>query len=190
MLATCDKSSSHATLNLTDPGVEYAANLTIVLRVIEVVNQPVLFSETLIFNSSDDMVSFALKYEMKSVLDAVKMEVFNLVTSFPPRGTGFILSAARIKEWNLCGRLVALLDHTIERPDESELDNYSHTDNMVNMRKLFDWRSWTPASMRVLSEISEEFLWAVMQTGTRHTQGDGPVSYKPMGQSLAFVMKK
>jgi len=181
MLATCDKSSSHATLNLTNPGIEYAANLTIVLRVIEVVDQPVLFSETLIFNPSEDVVSFALKYEMKPVLDAVKLEIFSLVTSFPPRGSGFILSAARMKEWNLCGRLVTLLDDPVESYVDSEPGIHSHADVNACMRRLFDWRSWTPASMRVLSEISEEFLWALCQTGTKHAQGNGPINYKAMG---------
>ena len=60
-----------------------------------------------------------------------------------------------------------------------------------HMRQVVDWRGWTPEIIRDLSKISERFVWAVCQVGTKHAKlsGYGGISYANMGPDLAQIMK-
>jgi hypothetical protein len=52
------------------------------------------------------LVSFAKKYDMKSILDAIKPHLFGLVISFPPAKVRLVLVAAASGQGGLCRRLV------------------------------------------------------------------------------------
>jgi hypothetical protein len=130
------------------------------------------------------MVRFARKYEMTSILDAIKLYLFTLMTKFPPTGGRFALVAAELKEWDMCGRLVMTLDPSTMTTGDDIGDK--------EMRQTLDWRGWTPEIIRELSDISEMFLWAVCQVGTKHAKasGYGQIPYGAMGPDLAKVMNE
>jgi hypothetical protein len=182
MIETCSGASSRAELRLTDAAFEKAADIEGILNVVEsIIDEDPDIGDVFENHLDIAMVRFAQKYQMNSILDAIKINLFDLVTNFPPIGGRFVLVAASLEEWSLCGRLVMALDSSGRSyPLYEEYD----------MRQALDWRGWTPKIILELSQISEMFLWAVCQVGTKHAKaaGYGQISYAMMGPDLAKIM--
>jgi len=185
MLETCASPDTQATLHLTDPDIESALPLFDSLMVIksQAENDHVELYHTFRDGLDMNMVNFAKKYDISSTLDAIKLHLFELASEFPPMGGRHVLVAATLEEWNLCGRLVMGLD---------AWQGNGWIDCDEHMRQMLDWRGWTPEIIQELSKISEKFLWAVCQVGTKHARaaGHGGISYAAMGPDLARVMAR
>jgi hypothetical protein len=182
MFETCPESDTQATIHLSDPDFESADSLCAILAIIkdQAENNPE-FHQIISIDLDINMVNFVKKYE-DSTMNAIKLHLFDLASEFPPDGGRHVLVAATLAEWNLCGRLVIALDGWQGNTWIEESDR---------MRKVLDWRAWTPEIMRELSQISEKFLWAVCQVGTKHARavGYGGISYADMGPDLARIMR-
>lgn len=188
MLSVCRNPSSHdapanATLHLTDPDIETAGQLFSIFDILQNFDDVNEVQEALDGRLDPRMVAFVKKYDMKPILDAIKIHLYSLSAMFPPCGGEFVLVAAALGEWALCGRLVMTLD---ERDGDDEQDV-----RCTEMRQLLDWRGWTPYIIRQLLQISDKFLWAVCQAGTKHAKSSGynQISYKGMGPDLAAIMQ-
>ena len=182
MLETCATPDMQPTLRLTDPEFESAVSLSSILPIVKEQAEEDPEHWISIRDYLDvNMVNFAQKYEMISVLNNIKLYLFKLAAQFPPKGGQHVLEAATLGEWDLCGRLVMSLDSRHE-------DGHMEEDTYI--RQVLDWRGWTPEIIRDLSKISDKFLWAVCQVGTKHAKlsGYGRISYTDMGPDLARVM--
>ena len=182
MLGTCATPDMQPTLHLTDPDFESAVSLNTILYLVkEQADDDPEYWHTIRYDLNVNMVNFVQKYEMISTLNEIKLYLFKSVSKFPPDGGQHVLVAATLGEWDLCGRLVMSLDSRHE-------DGHMEKDTYI--RQVLDWRGWTPEIIRDLSKISDKFLWAVCQVGTKHAKlsGYGRISYTDMGPDLARVM--
>jgi len=181
MVATCHNTSDEI-VRLTDRALEQSHPLQAVLEIIVAIdrNDSKLFTEYIQDNLCPSIVSLALKYEMKSVVAEIKMFLFSLIAQWPPKGGEFVLEAAQLGEWSLCGRLVASLN--IARRDEEY--------EVKEMRRMLDWRGWTPDIMDELGRVGARFSWAVCYAGTHHSGQNKHqrISYESLGQELARLM--
>jgi hypothetical protein len=118
-----------------------------------------------------------LKYDMKSIVAAIKVYLFGLAAQHPPNGGEHIIEAGLLREWALCGRLIASLDVT-------QSDEYGA---LVDMRRMMDWRGWTSLDMQMLRDVNPRFEWAVCKAGTKHAGANKSerISYEPMGEDVA-----
>jgi hypothetical protein len=184
MLATCEQNSSGDSIHLSDAETETAATIEGILLVVETLERHGGYFREIFDQHLDlHLICFAKKYDMRSILDAMKLYLFGLVTSFPPEGGESVLVAAALREWDLCGRIIITLDQNIGRNGRDTLEK--------DMRKTLDWRGWTPETMREITQIDENLPWAIIQAGTKHakTSGYGRISYAGMGPDLAEIMK-
>ena len=182
MFETCATPDTQPTLHLTDPDFESAESLSAILCLVkEHAEDYPEYWHTLRDNLDVNMVHFVRKYEMISCLNMIKLYLFHLASQFPPEGGRHVLVAATLGEWNLCARLVMSLE---------AWQSYMWMKDDEHMRQVWDWRGWTPEIIRDLSKISDKFLWAVCQVGTKHAKlsGYGRISYTDMGPDLARVM--
>jgi len=126
------------------------------------------------------VVAFAQKYEIISVVIAIKLHLFSLAAQYPTYGGEYVLVAASLKEWDLCGRLIGSLEYSRD----------FETGEVINMRREMDWRGWTPAMIEELGKIGPKFAWAVCRAGTKCAtlEGRGRIDYVAMGQELARLM--
>lgn len=183
MLNSCDKLSSEATVRLTDPDFETANELVIALLAMECPTASDLWA-TIRYDQEccldASVVAFAQKYEMNSVVVAIKIHLFSLAAQYPPDGGEYVLVAASLELWDLCGRLIGSLEQS--RDDEDG--------EVKAMRRQMDWRGWTPANMEELVNIGNEFAWAVCRAGTQCAtlEGHGRIDYVAMGEELAKLM--
>ena len=153
MLASCDTASSEATVRLTDSDFETSNELVIAFHVME---SYAMFDDWDLITDEEcsldpSVVDFAQKYEIDSMIIAIKLHLFSLAAQYPPAGGEYVLVAARLKEWGLCGRLFGSLEHS------SDYDCGYVTD----MRREMDWRGWSPAMIEELGRIGHKFAWAV-----------------------------
>jgi hypothetical protein len=181
MLAVCETPSSPAALRLTDADFETVEAIDIALSAIgRGDNKDVSIAQSISEGCILDVtaVSFAKKYEMASVLTAIKVYLYDLAVQYTPQGGEYVMVAASLKEWVLCGRLLANLQ---------KASNYKEE---VKMRRMMDWRGWTPKIMEELYSIGTKFTWAVCQAGTKSATSDGRgrIDYKAMGEELANLM--
>lgn len=185
MLATCKESSSGNPIRLSDTEFETAVTIEGILLVVKSLegHDDIDLHDVIWIHLDLQLVSFAKKYDMRSILDAMKLHLFGLVTSFPPEGGEFVLVAAALREWDLCGRMIITLDQHLGRNGRDTLEK--------DMRKMLDWRGWSPDMMREITQIDENLPWAIIQAGTKHakTSGYARISYAGMGPDLAEIMK-
>ena len=183
MFQTCATHDTQPTLHLTDPEIESAVSLSSILSIVkEQADNDPEYWHTIRHDLDVNMVNFILKYEMIATLNIIKIFLFESASRFPPDGGRHVLVAATLGEWDLCGRLVMSLDAW---QGNAWIGAHEH------MRQVLDWRGWTPDIIRDLSKISEKFLWAVCQVGTKHAKlsGYGGISYADMGPDLARIMR-
>jgi hypothetical protein len=179
MIATCGDKSE--TLHLTDHEFESSLNLSSVFEAMAAIDENHQHDTTraAVRFMTELTVLFAQKYEMKSVLAALKTHLFGLATQYPPSGGQCWLAAAHMSEWALCGRLIASIGTGYQGP------------LVVHMRKKLDCKGWTPGTMFELARVSTRFLWAACQAGVKH-QIPGItanyINYQGMGEDLAKLM--
>jgi hypothetical protein len=182
MLVLCETPSYPATLRLTDTDFETESAVDIVLSAIR---RPDKRDNTIADAVAEgctlnaDAVAFAKKYEMDWVLTAIKIFLYDHAIQYDdPWGGEYVMVAASLNEWVLCGRLLANLQETSDDEDE------------VEMRRMMDWRGWTPDIVKELNSIGPNFTWAVCQAGTKcaTSNGQGRIDYKAMGKELAKLM--
>jgi hypothetical protein len=169
-------------LRFTDPEIELGVNIDKVFRIVKQKDDddPKL-PQTIRDYLDDNVAYFFKKYEMTKIIVAIKRHLNELLNESPPSGGRHVLVAAILEDWDLCGRLVMTLD-AWQGETFIEEDEY--------MRQMLDWRGWTPEIIRDLSKISQRFLWAVCQVGTKHAgaSAHGGISYAALGPDLARVM--
>jgi len=180
MISVCNDSSK--TLHMTDSDFETFWHLSEILASVEKLDNqdagagwpgyPGLSLKTCIL--------FAQKYDMKSVIAAVKLSLNENLTRYPPKGGEHFLDAALLGEWNLCGRLIGVLDHQ-ENLDRDELRGF---------RQILDWRYWTIDTMHDIGQVGSKFLWAVCQAGTKQVVYGkaGEIKYVDLGKDIAELM--
>jgi hypothetical protein len=99
MLALGDKTTSNA-VHLTDTDIERSYPISIALGILVDFNDYAwkpLDAHTECF-MTPPVVRFALKYEMKSVIDAIKAYLFRSITQYIPDGGEHIIPAAVLGE--------------------------------------------------------------------------------------------
>jgi len=131
MISIGDKTVSNA-VHLTDPDIERGFAISNVLDILVDIGKYVwkdldYYEERFM---SPSAARFALKYEVNSVIAAMKAWLFRSVAQYPPEGGEYILEAAVLGEWALCGRLIASLDHA---------PNFD-LGRMTPMLRMMDWR--------------------------------------------------
>jgi hypothetical protein len=187
MISTCDNGSE--SVHMTDIDIESAFNLEATFEIIAAIDEDDHQNLAITMNHflTVQVLLFAKKYDMKLVISAIRSYLFDLATQYPPTGGVFFLVAAHMSEWALCGRLIASFGTKRHGPEEA---------NMRKMRKMVDWRGWTPNIMASLERVSRQFAWAVCQAGTKYATfnsvdesylGNG-IDYEGMGRSLAKLM--
>jgi hypothetical protein len=113
-VAICGQSPSRDSSHLSDAELETAATVKGILEVPgslegddELEGDDDLDPRESIDHHLDlHLVFFAKKYDMKSILDAIKPHLFGLVISFPPAKVRLVLVAAALRQRGLCRRLV------------------------------------------------------------------------------------
>jgi hypothetical protein len=187
MISTCDDSS--ASVHLADLDIENAFNLSAVFEMIDAFGKDDQHNISLVLDDllSAEVVLFAKKYGMQSIITTIRTHLFDLATQYPPTGGVFFLVAAHMAEWPLCGRLIASFRTNKHGQGAA---------GMRKMRRMLDWRGWTPNIMASLERVSKQIAWAVCQAGTEHATfnnvhdsylGNG-INYEGMGQSLVMYM--
>jgi hypothetical protein len=182
MVSACGSASD--TLHLTDTEIEKSSHLCKVLEIIVAIDNDDSDTVSNILNEGSfiEVVLFAKKYEMKSVISEIKVFLFSRVTQYPPEGGEFCIEAAHLGEWALCGRL-------IQRLEEFSQDDPGWT--MVT-RRMLDWRGWMPNDIERLGRVSKRFLWAVCRAGAKNARNEsdglGRIDYSGMGEDLANLM--
>lgn len=181
-LETCKEAGSKVEIQLTDPHFESSATLETILWIIRVIDDRMEVQHGLRDSLDVKMLLLAQKYEMDSIIDATRLYLFELACSFSSEGARFVLVAAMLEEWNVCGRFVMALD---------VWEGKNWMEEEAHLRRMLDWRGWTPEIMKELSQVSDHFLWAVCQVGTKHARlsGQAGISYTDMGPDLARAMQ-
>lgn len=180
--------SASDTVTLTDPDFEHVELVRVILEIIDNFESD---NEHDFRSVSDDQLSaelvfFAKKYDMKLVIHSIKMCLFGFIAQFPPRGGEHCMIAAHLGEWVLCLRLIESLDEW-QGPDLDDEGEYPPV--KLHMRKMLDWRGWTPEIMDTLGKVSTRFTWAICQAGTHNTTTRADrIDYKSMGRDLASLM--
>jgi len=105
IISTCGNTSSNV-VHLGDHDVEDSFEVETILKcIIAIENSD---SDNLVYLIEDRLTSqtirFAIKYEMKLVIAEIKMFLFSLIAQWPPKGGQFVLEAAHLAEWSLCGK--------------------------------------------------------------------------------------
>lgn len=180
MISVCKDISN--TVYLTDRDYENAYEVNKVLSLIirsEEQNHGACTS-LLRFIQGRKVILFAQKYEMKWVIATITLTLHGLVSRYPPEGGEHFLDAAFLGEWNLCGRLIGVLDH------QEKLDH----DDMLDIREMLDWRYWTLDSMNAIGKVDSKFVWAVCQAGTKQVGGGKTeeIQYEELGEDVAKLM--
>jgi hypothetical protein len=182
MVSACGIASD--TLQLTDSEIERSYHLRTALEIIATIDKDDSNATRNILNRflSIQVVLFAKKYDIKSVISAIKVFLFGLATQYPPDGGKHCVEAAHLGEWALCGRLVETLEEWREDEPNGTMDT----------RRMLDWRGWTPDIIDMLELVSRRFLWAVSQAGSKNVRnrsyGSGRIDYSGMGEDLANLM--
>lgn len=178
MISTCN--DPFKSVRLTDPDNETASHLEAILEIIAALdgNNGTLQSILARF-MNEQVVILAEKYDMTLIILTIRSYLFGLAIQYPPAGGGYCLVAAHMSEWTLCGRLVASLGAPNQSP------------RGVLMRRMLDWRGWTPEIMATLGKVDSKFVRAVCQAGTKHAgekNGVEFIEYQGMGRDLAWLM--
>ena len=137
-------------------------------------------SDNLENNMTPSVVRFAQKYEMKSMIAAIKAYLFRSIAQYPPVGGAHTLVAAILGEWVLCGRLIATLSN----------DMPTNSCAVWEMRRMMDWRRWRQDHLDELTKVGSRFVWAVCRAGTKHAgpKMDQRIKYEAMGEDVAKLM--
>ena len=181
----CEGNTSQREIRLTDSVLEWADNLRTCFAVIERLTDDDDHNNNSVwrlYRCSDlPMIFFAQKYEIKPMIDGIRLYMFRAATQFSPRGGCFSFVAAALGKWDLFGKLVMSLDESLRGNGESPREEQA--------RRMLDWRAWTPTIVRQLSQINDGLPWAICQVGTKHANSlTGQINYAAMGPDLARVM--
>ena len=178
MLSISDFSNA---VELTDPDTESDIVLDVALEILVGIDDENSKSvHDKLYHMTLSIIRFAQKYEIKSMIAAIKVYLFSSVAQYPPVGGDHTLVAAVLGEWALCGRLIATLDN--DRHDVSEA--------MEEMRRMMDWRGWQQDDLTELAKVGAKFVWAVCRAGTKHAgpKMDQRIKYEAMGEDIAKLM--
>ena len=177
MISACHDSSS--ILHMTDSEFEDAWTLRVILSTIRFIEEqdPSSCGSVLPFRFKKINVSFALKYDMKQVIAAIKLSMYEDIAQYPPKGGKYFLNAALLGEWNLCGRLIGTLEPSVN------LD-------YMWIRQRLDWRYWTLDIMHEIGQVGSKFVWAVCEAGTKQiVYGKASeISCPELGEDIARLM--
>jgi len=187
MFDTCNGNTSQLEIRLTDDEIESAYNLARCMTVISYWTDEKHHEyqsskwDRLVCYPDLPMIFFAQKYEIQPMIDGIRLHMFRAAAQFSPRGGHFSFVAAALGEWGLFGKLVTTLDGSLGGDGESP--------SQEQARRMLDWRSWTPSTMRQLSQINDGLPWAICQVGTKHAKSlTGQINYAAMGPDLARAM--
>jgi hypothetical protein len=184
MIATCGDASD--TVHLTDPDLEKGHPLQAVFELLAALDRDdfnaiavVLRAHLSTSGLSSTIIALAKKYDIKSIIAAIKIFLYGLATRYPPEGGQYCIEAAHLGEWALCGHLIAALHEA----------SISDVKDKTGVRRMLDWRGSSHVCMAVLARAGSRFSWAVLQSGMKNASiKNARIDYRGMGRDLAKLM--
>jgi hypothetical protein len=181
MVSACNDTSN--IVQLSDSDLEISCRLRDAFELIVSIedDDPKVSDSVVESSCRRETILFAQKYEIKSIISAIKLYLLSLVTRYPPEGGEYFLTAAQMGEWTLCGRLIGALEHRPHDWDSWDFDSF---------HIMLDWRRWTPSTMDWLGRMGTKFVWAICQAGTKQAGASKAVVINPveLGKDVATLM--